>query len=105
MKRIRSGAGRSRQQPRIGAPDPALTPNAGLAVITELCDQLGVIGALNAAVGLIKQCDRGFGAGELLARLAAAQLAGTLGHASAPLSWSLAARGCEPVTQREPSRW
>ena len=76
MKRIRSGAGRSRQQPRIGAPDPALTPNAGLAVITELCDRLGVIGALDAAVGPVKQRDRGFGAGELLAGLAAAQLAG-----------------------------
>ena len=76
MKRIRSGAGRSRQQPRIGAPDPALTPNAGLAAVTELCDQLGVIGALDAAVGLIKQRDRGFGAGELLTGLAAAQLAG-----------------------------
>ena len=76
MKRIRSGAGRSRQQPRIGAPDRSLTPNAGLAVITELCDRLGVIGALDAAVGPIKQRDRGFGAGELLTGLAAAQLAG-----------------------------
>ena len=66
MKRIRSGAGRSRQQPRIGAPDPALTPNAGLAAITELCGRLGVIGALDAAVGPVKQRDRGFGAGELL---------------------------------------
>jgi hypothetical protein len=66
VKRIRSGAGRSRQQPRIGAPDPALTPNAGLAVIAELCGRLGVIGALDAAVGPIKQRDRGFGAGELL---------------------------------------
>ena len=54
MKRIRSGAGRSRQQPRIGAPDPALTPNAGLAAVTVLCVRLGVIGALYAAVGLIK---------------------------------------------------
>ena len=76
MKRIRSGAGRSRQQPRIGAPDLALTPNAGLAAITGLCDRLGVIGALDAAVGPIKQRERGFGAGELLAGLAAAQLAG-----------------------------
>ena len=50
MKRIRSGAGSSRQQPRIGAPDRSLTPNAGLAVITELCDRLGVIGALDTAV-------------------------------------------------------
>ncbi len=76
MKRIRSGAGRSRQQPRIGAPDPALTANAGLAAITELCDQLGVIAALDTAVGPIKQRGRGFGAGELLAGIAAAQLAG-----------------------------
>ena len=50
MKRIRSGAGRSRQQPRIGTPDTALTPHAGLAVITELCGRLGVIEALDAAV-------------------------------------------------------
>ena len=76
MNRICSGAGRSRQQPRIGAPDPALTPNAGLAVITELCGRLGVIAALDAAVGPVKQRDRGFGAGALLAGIAAAQLAG-----------------------------
>jgi len=76
VKRIRSGAGKRWQQPRIGVPDPALTPNAGLAAITELCDRLGVIEALDAAVGPIKQRERGFGAGELLAGLAAAQLAG-----------------------------
>ena len=76
MKRIRSGAGRPRQQPRIGAPDRSLTPNAGLTAVTELCGRLGVIGALDAAVGPIKQRERGFGAGELLTGLAAAQLAG-----------------------------
>ena len=76
MNRICSGAGKRRQQPRIGAPDPALTPNAGLAAITELCDRLGVISALDAAVGPVKQRDRGFGAGELLTGIAAAQLAG-----------------------------
>ena len=75
MNRIRSGAG-DRQQPRTGAPDPALTPNAGLAAVSELYGRLGVIGALDAAVGPIKQRDRGFGAGELLAGLASAQLAG-----------------------------
>jgi hypothetical protein len=53
-----------------------MTPNVGLAAITELCDRLGVIGALDAAVGPVKQRERGFGAGELLAGLAAAQLAG-----------------------------
>ena len=61
---------------RAGAPDPALTANAGLAAVSELCDRLGVIGALDAAVGPIKQRDRGFGAGELLTGIAAAQLAG-----------------------------
>jgi hypothetical protein len=45
VNRIRSGAGKWRQQPRIGAPDRSLTANAGLAVISELCGRLGVIGA------------------------------------------------------------
>ena len=61
---------------RAGAPDAALTANAGLAAVTELCGRLGVIEALDAAVGPIKQRDRGFGAGELLCGIAAAQLAG-----------------------------
>jgi hypothetical protein len=61
---------------RAGAPDASLTANAGLAVISELCDRLGVIGALDAAVGPVKHRDRGFGAGELLTGIAAAQLAG-----------------------------
>jgi Transposase DDE domain group 1 len=65
-----------RRQVRIGAPDRALTANAGLAVIGELCDRLGVAEELDAAVGPIKQRDRGFGAGELLCGIAAAQLAG-----------------------------
>ena len=61
---------------RAGAPDASLTPNAGMAAVTELCGRLGVIGALDAAVGPVKQRDRGFGAGELLCGIAAAQLAG-----------------------------
>jgi Transposase DDE domain group 1 len=75
VSRIRAGGGR-RQRVRAGAPDRSLTPNAGLAAVTELCGRLGVIGALDAAVGPIKQRDRGFSAGELLAGIAAAQLAG-----------------------------
>ena len=70
------GERRKRRQVRVGAADRALTANAGLAVVSELCDRLGVIGALDAAVGAIKRRDRGFGAGELLAGIAAAQLAG-----------------------------
>jgi hypothetical protein len=74
VSRIRGKRGRG--QVRVGAPDAALTPNAGLAAVTELCGRLGVIEALDAAVGPIKQRDRGFGAGELLTGIAAAQLAG-----------------------------
>jgi DDE family transposase len=75
VSRIRGGK-RKRQQVRVGAPDRSLTANAGLAAVTELCGRLGVVGALDAAVGPIKQRDRGFGAGELLTGIAAAQLAG-----------------------------
>jgi hypothetical protein len=72
---IRDGR-RKRQQVRPDAPDRSLTANTGLAAISELCDRLGVIEALDAAVGPVKQRDRGFGAGELLTGIAAAQLAG-----------------------------
>jgi hypothetical protein len=58
MSRIRAG-GRRHQQVRAGAPDRSLTANAGLTVVTELCDRLGVIEALDTAVGPIKQRDRG----------------------------------------------
>ena len=63
MRRIRGGS-RRRRQVRVGAPDRALTANAGLAAVTELCDRLGVAEELDAAVGPIKQRDRGSGAGE-----------------------------------------
>jgi hypothetical protein len=75
VARIR-GRKRKRRQARIGVPDAALTPNAGLAAVSELCDRLGVIEALDAAVGPVKQRKRGFGAGELLTGMASAQLAG-----------------------------
>jgi Transposase DDE domain group 1 len=57
-------------------PDPSLTSVSGMAAVTELVERLGVVEALDAAVGPIKQRDRGFGAGELLVGLAAAQVAG-----------------------------
>jgi len=75
VSRLRAGS-RRRQQVRAGAPDRSLTANAGLAAVTELCGRLGVIEAVDAAVGPIKQRDRGYGAGELLCGIAAAQLAG-----------------------------
>lgn len=61
---------------RVGAPDPSLTGNAGMAAITELCDRLDVVATLNRRVGPIKARERGHGAGQLLVGLAAAQLAG-----------------------------
>jgi Transposase DDE domain group 1 len=75
MRRIRGGSGR-RQRVRVGAPDASLTANAGMAAVTELCDRLGVVEELDAAVGPVKQRDRGSGAGELLCGIAAALLAG-----------------------------
>jgi len=75
VARIR-GSKRNRQRPRVGAPDRALTANAGLAAVTELSDRLGLIGAIDAAAGPVKQRDRGFGAGQLLTGIASAQLAG-----------------------------
>ena len=53
-----------------------MTGNAGMVAVTELVERLDVIGSLDAAVGPIKQRNRGFGPGELLVGLASAQLAG-----------------------------
>lgn len=65
-----------RPRVRVGAPDPSLTAVSGMAAVTELVDRLGVIEALDDAVGPIKQRAGGFSAGELLVGLAASQLAG-----------------------------
>jgi hypothetical protein len=47
-----------------------------MAVVTELVDRLKVIKLLDAAIGPIKERDRGHTGGDLLVGLAAAQLAG-----------------------------
>jgi len=65
-----------RQRVRVGAPDPTLTPSAGMAAVSEAVERLDVIGALDRAVGPIKQRERGHTAGQLLVGIAAAQLAG-----------------------------
>ena len=70
------GRGCTRRRVRVGAPDPSLTGNAGMAAISELCDRLDVVATLNRRVGPIKARERGHGAGQLLVGLAAAQLAG-----------------------------
>jgi hypothetical protein len=65
-----------RPEVRVGTPDPSLTSVSGMAAVTELVERLGVVSALDTAVGPIKQRDRGFSAGEVLVGLAAAQVAG-----------------------------
>jgi hypothetical protein len=52
-----------RKRVGIGAPEPSLTPNAGLAAISELVDRLHVVASLDAAVGPIKQRNRGHSGG------------------------------------------
>jgi hypothetical protein len=47
-----------------------------MAAVTELVDRLGMIRLLDAAIGPIKERDRGFSGGELLVGMACVQLAG-----------------------------
>ncbi|MGH4017788.1 MAG: transposase [Pseudonocardiaceae bacterium] len=70
------GGERSGQRVRIGPPDESLTAVSGMVAVSELCGRLGVVEALDTAVGSIKQRARGRSAGALLVGLAAAQLAG-----------------------------
>jgi len=67
---------RLRRRVRVGAPDPSLTGYSGMAAVTELVDRLAMIKLLDAAIGPIKERDRGFSGGELLVGMACAQLAG-----------------------------
>jgi hypothetical protein len=72
VKKIPGLAGRV----RIGAPDASLTPVSGVVAVAELVGRLGVTGALDDAVGEIKQRDRGLSAGEFLVAVAQAQMCG-----------------------------
>lgn len=62
MARLRD-FGRVSRQVRVGAADPGLTPAAGMAATSELCGGCGLIESVNAAVGPIKQRDRGHSLG------------------------------------------
>ena len=66
----------ARQQVQIGASDASLTAVSGMVAVRELCDRLGVVAALDGAVGSIKQRAGGAFGGALLVGLATAQLAG-----------------------------
>ena len=61
---------------RIGAPDESLTSASGVVAVTELVGRLGVIEALDEAIGPIKVRDRGLSAGGLLVGLAQTQMLG-----------------------------
>ena len=68
--------GRTRGRIRIGSADPSLTGSGGMLAVTELCGKLGLIEALDAGIGPLKQRRRGFSGGQVLTGMAAAQLAG-----------------------------
>jgi hypothetical protein len=76
VNRVRTRTQVRQRRVAIGASDPALTPNAGLAAVTELVDRLGVTAALDAGIGSVKQRGRGMTGGELLVSLASCQLTG-----------------------------
>lgn len=75
MSRLR-GQGRGRSQVRIGAPDSSVTGFGGLVCLAELVARLGVVDALDAQIGPLKQRARGLSGGQLLVALAQAQMCG-----------------------------
>ena len=76
MVRTAARPGKTRGRIQIGADDPSLTAAGGMVAVTELCERLGVIAALDEGMGPVKQRRRGFTGGQVLAGMAAAQLAG-----------------------------
>jgi len=74
LEAVRTGRTRGRIQLR--ADDPSLTDAGGMLAITELCGKLGLIEAMDEAMGPVKQRQRGFSGGQVLAGMAAAQLSG-----------------------------
>jgi Transposase DDE domain group 1 len=72
VNRIRGIAGKV----RIGAADASLTSASGVVAVAELIERLGVISALDEAIGPIKQRDRGLSAGGLLVSVAQTQMLG-----------------------------
>ena len=79
MNRLRRGKRKARQgsrRVRIGAPDATVTGLAGLVAVDELIDRLGIVRELDANIDPIKVRQRGLTAGQLVAGMAAGQLAG-----------------------------
>ena len=76
MVKVPEARAKTRGRIQIGADDPSLTGNGGMLAVTELCGRLGLISELDAGIGPVKQRARGFSGGQVLAGMAAAQLAG-----------------------------
>lgn len=74
-RRAKRLIGRARRV-RIGVPDGSVTGLAGLVAVEELTARLGMVGALDTAIGPVKQRHRGLTGGQLLVGMAAAQLVG-----------------------------
>ena len=72
----RAGKRARARRVRIGAPDPRLTPAAGIEALREVDRVLGVTAALDAGIGAVKKRKRGLTGGELLLSMGSAQLAG-----------------------------
>lgn len=64
------------RQVRIGAPDASLTASGGVVAIAELVDRLGIVAAVDDALGPVKQRRRGLTGGQLLVAVAQAQMLG-----------------------------
>jgi len=76
VSRVRGRGRGRRQRVRIGEVDSSVTGATGLVVVSELVDRLGVVQALDAGIGPIKQRARGVTGGQLLVSVACAQMAG-----------------------------
>jgi hypothetical protein len=72
VKRIRGLAGRV----GVGAADASLSSASGVVAVAELAGRLGLVEALDDAIGSIKQRDRGLSGGQLLLSLAQTQMLG-----------------------------
>src|SRR5216684_908505 len=68
--------GRTRGRIRIGSADPSLTGSGGMLAVTELCGKLGLIEALDAGIGPLKQRRRGFSGGQGLMGIAVEERGG-----------------------------
>src|SRR2546423_8715983 len=97
VKKVPGLAGRV----RVGAPDASLTPVSGVVAVAELVGRLGMVEALDDAVGPVKQRDRGLSAGQFLVSLAQAQMLGgdfwtSLDRRRVGSDWGIPVRGAHP---------